>query len=460
MPMEPWFVFPPEVNARRLAGHSGGALQAGAKYQSLAAKLSTDVVGFLTNMKDIAVATPGHVADAIAHSGTKQAKYIEGQAANAAATGAQLTGVGNAAMVARASLIPEPVIAQNRAVFREAAKNAWWSAPAAAVATAAGATYAMMWTINALAGTGFDTAATLGSQPIPMLSPIPSLPGGVRGVPSTPKALMPSKMITNSPAVSAALQDSQAAARQLITPADGLRAGGLGSGRGMPQVAGNPGEFAARGGVPQLGAYNPQGMAGSTHTTRSSLASLPSYSPSGSGMSGGMPVGATGLGTGARSGIGSLSFNHSGSGSGSMRIGGGGVRAARAAGTGSGLGSGAGSSSGAGAGAGAGAGSPTAAVRGGALGGSAGMHAEKALGGRMGPAYSGVSATDKSLTTVGNQTRAGTAGGMGPGMAGARRGGHATEEHATQASYIAKDVSFESLEEKRAHDKKQRELFR
>ena len=88
------------------------------------------------------------------------------------------------------------------------------------------------------------------------------------------------------------------------------------------------------------------------------------------------------------------------------------------------------------------------------------MHAEKALGGRMGPAYSGVSATDKSLTTVGNQTRAGTTGGMGPGMAGARRGGHATEEHATQASYIAKDVSFESLEEKRARDKKQRELFR
>ena len=86
------------------------------------------------------------------------------------------------------------------------------------------------------------------------------------------------------------------------------------------------------------------------------------------------------------------------------------------------------------------------------------MNAEKALGGRMGPAYSGVSATDKTLTTVGNQTRAGTTGAMGPGMAG-RRGGHATEEKATQATYIAKDVSFESLEKKRAFDKKQRDLF-
>lgn len=470
MPFEPWFVFPPEVNARRLQGHSGGALQAGAKYQNLATRLATDAVTFLGNMKELFVVTPGQVGDAIMSSGTKQAKYVEGQAAKAAATGAQLAGVGNAAMVARATLIPEYLVAQNRAIFKEAAANSWWSPPAAAVATAAGATYAVMWTVNALAGTGFDAAAAAGSQPIPMMTPLPSLPGGVRGVPSVPKALMPEKMITNSPAISSALRDSQSVAKQLITPVDGVRAGGLGSGRGMPQVAGNPGAWASRGGIPTLdgksamGSYpgaGANGLLGSTHTSGSNLSTLPSYSPSGSGMAGGMPVGTGMAGTGARSGIGSLSFNHQAGSSGSLRIGGGGgARGMRAAGTGSGLGSGssAGAGTGAGTGAGAGAGTPGAAVRGGALGGSAGMNAEKALGGRMGPAYSGVSATDKTLTTVGNQTRAGTTGAMGPGMAG-RRGGHATEEKAGQVSYIAKEVSFESLEKKRAFDKKQRDLF-
>lgn len=466
MPVEPWSIFPPEINARRLDGHAGGALQASAKYQQLAGKLATDAVTSINNVKDLALSNPGHVADALIASGTKQMNYIEGQAANAMGTAAQLAGVGQASIAARAMRIPDAIIQQNRALYHQATANAWWSPAAAAVAAAAAAAYASMWQVNALSGTAFDTAAVAGSQALPMVSPIPSLPGGVRGVPSSPKSLVPTSVIKDSPAISNALRDSQSAARQMITPVDGLRGGGLGSGRGMPQVAGNPGDLAARGGVPSLNpavnpaleSYNSAGLPGSTHTTRSSLASMPSYSPSGSGMSGGMPVGAGMTGTGARSGLGSLSFNHGGSGGGSARVAG----LGRSMGTRSGIGTGAGAGSGAGTGASGagGAGSPAAAVRGGALGGSAGMHGEKALGGRMGPAYSGVNAADKSLTTVGNQTRAGTAGGMGPGMAGARRGGHGTEEHATQASYIAKDVSFESLEEKRAHDKKQRELFK
>lgn len=469
MPVEPWSIFPPEINARRLDGHAGGALQASAKYQQLAGKLATDAVTSINNVKDLALSNPGHVADALIASGTKQMNYIEGQAANAMGTAAQLAGVGQASMAARAMRIPDAIIQQNRALYHQATANAWWSPAAAAVAAAAAAAYASMWQVNALSGTAFDTAAVAGSQALPMVSPIPSLPGGVRGVPSSPKSLVPTSVIKDSPAISNALRDSQSAARQMITPVDGLRGGGLGSGRGMPQVAGNPGDLAARGGVPSLNpavnpaanpaleSYNSAGLPGSTHTTRSSLASMPSYSPSGSGMSGGMPMGAGMTGTGARSGLGSLSFNHGGSGGGSARVAG----LGRSTGTRSGIGTGAGSGTGSGAGTGAsGAGSPAASVRGGALGGSTGMHAEKALGGRMGPAYSGVNAADKSLTTVGNQTRAGTAGGMGPGMAGARRGGHGTDEHATQASYIAKDVSYESLEEKRAHDKKQRELFK
>ena len=457
MPVEPWSIFPPEINARRLDGHAGGALQASTKYQQLAGKLATDAVTSIGNIKDLALSNPGHVADALIASGTKQMNYIEGQAANAMGTAAQLAGVGQASIAARAMRIPDAIIQQNRALYHQATANAWWSPAAAAVAAAAAAAYASMWQVNALSGTAFDTAAVAASQALPMASPVPSLPGGVRGVPSSPKSLVPTSVIKDSPAISNALRDSQSAARQMITPVDGLRGGGLGSGRGMPQVAGNPGDLAARGGIPKLESYSPAGLPGSTHTTRSSLASMPSYSPSGSGMSGGMPVGAGMTGTGARSGLGSLSFNHGGSGGGSARVAG----LGRSTGTRSGIGTGAGSGTGSGAGTGAsGAGSPAASVRGGALGGSTGMHAEKALGGRMGPAYSGVNAADKSLTTVGNQTRAGTAGGMGPGMAGARRGGHGTDEHATQASYIAKDVSYESLEEKRAHDKKQRELFK
>lgn len=460
MPVEPWSIFPPEINARRLDGHAGGALQASAKYQQLAGKLATDAVTSISNIKDLALSNPGHVADALISSGTKQMNYIEGQAANAMGTAAQLAGVGQASMAARAMRVPDAIIQQNRMLYHQATANAWWSPAAAAVAAAAAAAYASMWQVNALSGTAFDTAAVAASQALPMVSPVPSLPGGVRGVPSSPKSLVPTRVIKDSPAISNALRDSQSAARQMITPIDGLRGGGLGSGRGMPQVAGHPGNLAARGGIPKLDSYNPAGLPGSTHTTRSSLASLPTYSPSGSGMSGGMPLGAGMAGTGARSGLGSLSFNHGGSGGGSARVAG----LGRSMGTRSGIGTGTGAGSGTGTGASGagGAGSPAAAVRGagGALGGSAGMHAEKALGGRMGPAYSGVNAADKSLTTVGNQTRAGTAGGMGPGMAGARRGGHGTEEHATQASYIAKDVSFESLEEKRAHDKKQREMFR
>ena len=456
MPVEPWSIFPPEINARRLDGHAGGALQASTKYQQLAGKLATDAVTSIGNIKDLALSNPGHVADALISSGTKQMNYIEGQAANAMGTAAQLAGVGQASMAARAMRIPDAIIQQNRALYHQATANAWWSPAAAAVAAAAAAAYASMWQVNALSGTAFDTAAVAASQALPMASPVPSLPGGVRGVPSSPKSLVPTSVIKDSPAISHALRDSQSAARQMITPVDGLRGGGLGSGRGMPQVAGNPGDLAARGGIPKLESYSPAGLPGSTHTTRSSLASMPSYSPSGSGMSGGMPVGAGMTGTGARSGLGSLSFNHGGSGGGSARVAGLGRSMGSRSGIGTGTGSGAGSGTGAG-----GAGSPAAAVRGGgALGGSAGMHGEKALGGRMGPAYSGVNAADKSLTTVGNQTRAGTTGGMGPGMAGARRGGHGTEEHAAQASYIAKDVSYESLEEKRAHDKKQRELFK
>lgn len=453
MPVEPWSIFPPEINARRLDGHAGGALQASTKYQQLAGKLATDAVTSMGNIKDLALSNPGHVADALISSGTKQMNYIEGQAANAMGTAAQLAGVGQASIAARAMRVPDAIIQQNRALYHQATANAWWSPAAAAVAAAAAAAYASMWQVNALSGTAFDTAAVAGSQALPMVSPVPSLPGGVRGVPSTPKSLVPTSVIKDSPAISNALRDSQSAARQMITPVDGLRGGGLGSGRGMPQVAGNPGDLAARGGIPKLDSYSPAGLPGSTHTTRSSLASMPSYSPSGSGMSGGMPLGAGMTGTGARSGLGSLSFNHGGSG-GSARVAG----LGRGMGSRSGIGTGSGAGSGTGAG---GAGSPAAAVRGGgALGGSAGMHGEKALGGRMGPAYSGVNAADKSLTTVGNQTRAGTAGGMGPGMAGARRGGHGADEHATQASYIAKDVTFESLEEKRAHDKKQHELFK
>lgn len=489
MAMEPWFLYPPEANYRRLSGSSAGSRMAAQTYQAMSASIIEDGQEQYDNAMQLAEANIGAVGEKIEQVGRDQLHYSEQLSAQALQAGRQLNSVANRADSTRAWRVSLPVIENNKMWQREAAKQMWWNPAAAAIYATAVAAYGAMWVTNATTGTVFDVAATRQAIPVQVKSPPVSvsygtnLPKTIAGGPTSidradlnallrqitrpeqaGQLLTPSASQTMSPAVHNTLANSESVAHQMIRPIDGLRGGGLGSGNTMPYVGANPTQPYPRGGIPEL----------STQTTRGGLATadradVVGFNPS---TTTNMRPGLTsGMGSGSGSGTSGLRMSGSRLGSGSTTSG---LRMPGLSGTG--LGSGAGS----GVGSSAAGTSPLSAARAGAGGSIGGMRAGGAgagagsVGGRMGPAFTGVSPMDKTLGsmqqagasagtgsgagsgTVGQQARGGT------GPIGMGRGKQQQQEKSGSGAYayVAQEVSFTSLKDEEELARRRDDMFK
>lgn len=486
MAMEPWFLYPPEANFRRLSGSSAGAKAAAGTYYLMAAAIAEDGQEQFDNAMQLAEANIGAVGEKIEQVGRDQLRYSEELALQAFSASTQLNAVANRADSTRAWRVPLSIIENNKMWQREAAKQMWWNPAAPAILAGALTAYGAMWAANATTGTVFDVAATRQAMPVEVKSPPMSvtygtnLPKTIAGGPTSidradlnallnqitrpeqaGQLLTPSAPQTMSPAVQNALANSEAVAHQMIRPIDGLRGGGLGTGDTMPYVGANPTQAYPRGGIPEL----------STQTTRGALATaqrgdVAAFNPAAATASGMRPGLAPGMGSGSGTGSSGLRMpgmpGMSGSGTSGLRM--------------PGL-----SGSGLGPGAGSGATSPVAARAGGALGGmraggagaGSGVGAGS-VGGRVGPAFTGVSPMDKTLGAMQQAgATSGTAAGAGSGTVGqqARGGvgpmgmGRGNQQQREQSgpgthAYVAQEVSFTSLKDEEELARRRDDMFR
>lgn len=252
MSMEPWFLFPPEANFRRLEGTPSPARAAAAEYHEMAAGFHSEAQNQYNNAMALAESNIGHVGEKIEQVGRAQREYINELAQQAHVAAQRLTDVADKSDITRKFRIPLEAIEENKA-WQEAAKAQLPFNPAApAILAAALAAYGAMWTINASAGTAFDTAAVKNSLPVSISPPPMSLALNSPHVGQMTETLGQLPMQTHGPAVTKSLTDSQAVAQQMITPINGLRGGGLGSGRTMPYVGANPTLGYPRGGMPEF----------------------------------------------------------------------------------------------------------------------------------------------------------------------------------------------------------------
>ena len=474
MAMEPWFLYPPEANYRRLSGSSAGARAAAGTYYTMAAALIVEGQDQYANAKQLAEANIGAVGDGIGRVGLDQMRYSEELAMQARDAAVQLNSVANRADNTRAWRVPLAAIENNKLWQKTAIRQLPWNPAAPAILSSALAVYAGMWTINASTGTAFDVNAMRNSLPVQVKSPpmsvaygtnvtVPKVDGATSleradvnsllrqitrpeqaGVPLTPPA--PN---TLAPEVQNALANSEYVAQQMTRPIDGLRGGGLGTGETMPYVGANPTQAYPRGGIPSL----------STQTTRGATATaergdVAAFNPTTT--------------TGARPGVGTSLGTNAGLGSGTGARGGtSGLRMPGLSGV-KGLGAGTSSTS------------PVAALRaGGAGAGSvggmrAGGSGAGSVGGRVGPAFTGINPADKTLGamqkggavgatagagagTVGQQARGMGVGPMGMGRAGQQQQrGQSGGQHA----YIAQEVSFTSLKDEEELARRRDDMFK
>lgn len=467
MAMEPWFLYPPEANFRRLSGTSAGARSAATTYYAMSQAIRADGDEQYRNAQQLAEANVGAVGEQVLRVGSMQQRYSDTLATQAWAAGTQLKDVAERADATRAWRVPMSIIENNKLWQKEAMKQMWWNPAAPAVLAAAVAAYGAMWTINATTGTVFDVAATRNALPVEVMSPPMSVSYGTNLEKATvgtaqaidrsqlhgllsqitrpeqaSKVLTPPAAQTMSPAAQNALANSEYVAQQMIRPIDGVRGGGLGSGETMPYVGANPTIAYPRGGVPTL----------TTQTTRGDLATaqradMTAFSPMATtpGLRPGM---STGMGTGA--------------GASGMRIPGF-----------SGLGTGAGGAHATGT-------SPASALRAGmaskagSIGGMrAGGAGAGALGGRVGPAFTGVSPADKTLGAMQKAGSVGATTGSGAGTVGTQgRGvgmgpmgmGRGQQQQRSQSSgthaYIAQEVSFTSLKDEEELARRRDDMFK
>lgn len=493
MAMEPWFLYPPEANYRRLSGSSAGARSAASTYQVMAAAIAEDGHEQYANAMELAEANIGAVGEKIEQVGRDQLRYSEQLSLQAFQAGMQLNAVANRADSTRAWRVPLSIIENNKLWQKTAMEQMWWNPAAPAILASALTAYGAMWSVNATTGTVFDVAAARQAMPVQVKSPPMSVTYGtnlpktvVDGLTSIDRAdlnallkqitrpeqasqiLTPSAPQTMSPAVQNALANSESVAHQMIRPIDGLRGGGLGTGNTMPYVGANPTQAYPRGGIPEL----------STQTTRGALATaqrsdLAAFNPATAGgmrpgvapsMTQGMTQGmshsmgsglGSGTGTGTKStGLRMPGFNGSrigsgaGAGSGSTSP----LSATRAGGGSGALGGMRAGGAGAGAGARAGAGS---------------------VGGRMGPAFTGVNPMDKTLGSMQQAGSTGTTTGSGTGTVGqqARGGmgpmgmGRGNQQQREQSgsgayAYVAQEVSFTSLKDEEELARRRDDMFK
>lgn len=512
MAMEPWFLYPPEANYRRLSGSSVGARSAASTYQVMSAAIAEDGHEQYTNALELAEANIGAVGEKIEQVGRDQFLYSEQLSLQASQAGAQLDAVANRADSTRARRVPMSIIENNKLWQKTAMEQMWWNPAAPAILASALTAYGAMWAVNATTGTVFDVGAARQAMPVQVKSPPMSVTYGtnlpktvVGGTTSIDRAdlnallkqiarpeqasqvLTPSAPQTMSPAVQNALANSEAVAHQMIRPIDGLRGGGLGTGDTMPYVGANPTQSYPRGGIPEL----------TTQTTHGALApvadraDLAAFNPAAGGMRPGVAPGMSqgmsqgtsqgtsrgmtqGMGTGPRYGTGA------GTKAAGMRMPGF-NRSSLGSGAGSGAGAGSGSTSPISAArAGGGAGSLGGMRSGGALGGmraggtgtGAGAGAGS-VGGRMGPAFTGVNPMDKTLGSIQQAGSTGTTAGSGTGTVGqqARGGvgpmgmGRGNQQQREQSgsgarAYVAQEVSFTSLKDEEELARRRDDMFR
>lgn len=478
MAMEPWFLYPPEANYRRLSGSSAGSRMAAQTYQLMSAAIIEDGQEQYNNAMQLAEANVGAVGEKIEQVGRDQLRYSEQLAFQAFSAGTQLNSVATRADSTRRWRVPLSIIENNKLWQKTAAKQLWWNPAAPAILATAIAAYGAMWATNATTGTVFDVAAARQAVPVQVKSPPVSvtygtnLPKTIAGGPTSidradlndllskitrpdqaGQLLTPSAPQTMSPAVQNALANSESVAHQMIRPIDGLRGGGLGTGDTMPYVGANPTQAYPRGGIPEL----------STQTTRggglatADRADVAAFNPSAATSTGMRPGLTPGLGSGSGSGTSGLrmpGLSGSGLGSGAGSGGTSPLSAAKAGGVG-----------------GMRAGGSIGGMRAGGAGGGAGAGS---VGGRMGPAFTGVSPVDKTLGSMQQAgSAAGTTAGAGAGTVGQQarggmapmgmgRGGQQQREQSGSGThaYVAQEVSFTSLKDEEELARRRDDMFK
>ena len=503
---ENWISFPPEVNYGRLEGSNTGLDSAWNTYIKINRSFSEYIETHNQTSKNLADANLGEMSEAIANLNARNASYVSGVRALSSNNVLRMRILAFKSDTARWKRIPLPVIEACKAAGKAAATQAWWNPLAASAKVANDVAYQAMWQMQAHTGTSYDVSANIVSEDITLRNPpysvrYDSTDARTQALMSEAKSLGSPELINRvtpqytqsifpstpagyvSPDMQRMLNNNQYMMNQMVAPHNGLRMGGLGSGKSMPYVGTTPAIAASygRGGVPafstspqytgsravmpgrtSLGSYggttargsmptyNPQAylknpsMPGYTAGVKPGMTGMPGYT---AGVKPGMPgYNAAGLKPGmpgfesmAKRGFTMPAFG--GGGSGGM------------------------------------AGGPLRAGSLGGFGGGGGGGGGRTLGGRVGPAFSGINAMDKTLagsgarslvgapassgtspSTVGSQAASGA---RGAGMGGMpmRGGGQQDKEKKTTQSYVAKEVTFESLEKEEALNKRRKDMF-
>lgn len=506
---ENWISFPPEVNYGRLEGSNTGLDSAWNTYIKINQSFSEYTEKHNQTSKNLADANLGAMSEAIANLNTRNAAYVAGVQAKSTENILRMRVLAFQSDAARWTRIPLSVIEACKAAGKAAAAAAWWNPVAAAAKVANDTAYQAMWFSQARTGSTYDMLANLTTKDVTLQNPPYSVrynaadvktqalmneakslgspelinhvtPQYTRSIfPSTPAGYV-------SPDMQRMLNNNQYMMNQMVTPHNGLRMGGLGSGKSMPYVGTTPSIAASygRGGVPAF-STSPQYtgsrtvMPGRTalgnYGSTTARGTMPTYNPhalvknpalganmprmgqmpgmnqvpgyNAAGLKPGMPgYNANALRPGMPNfdSMAKRGFTMPAFGSG----GGGGI-----------------------------AGGPLRAGSLGGFGGGGGGGGVKTLGGRVGPAFSGINAMDKTLAgsgarslvgapatgstspaTVGSQA-AGARGAGGMGGMPMRGGQQQDKEKKTTQSYIAKEVTFESLEKEEALNKRRKDMF-
>lgn len=426
MPTEPWMAYIPEVNATRINGPGAFSwVTAATTWGQMAVSASMAKKAFEAQ-NAIQVATiDGLGSQAIAAKIGPFSEWLNKMEALAMRGAHENRSIGESWVAARTSMIPEAVIAANRAALAAATASAWAAPTMTAEVMRLEAEYSGFWTHNAGTMTSYDEAISAASMPRTYPAPPQLNGGGASGGVSKAsdmvnqatsavnkatqqashevnKAISGAKAAMGNPQhVSAAMQSAGAHAAQVMgqiaTPVGGVNATGLGGGVGaaMSPVT-NGATTMAHGGLPLgMGMGHGMGMAGGQ--------TMPAFhggtGHSAGGMSGGSAAGLVGGGAAGGSGASSLR-------------GGGATSPSASGGSAAGL---SGARSG-----GSGSGSAASLVRGLGGGNSGGLRGGSLGGMRLGPAFPGVPLGEPAAST--SSTSSSSASGARPAGSGAGYG--------------------------------------
>jgi PPE-repeat protein len=230
-------IFPPEINSGLIytGPGSGSLLSAASAWNSLASDLTSAATSSQSVIANLTTGPwTGPSATVMASAAGPYVGWLHATAASAEQAGTQATAVAGAYETARASSVPPPVIAANRAQLASLVATNWLGQNTPAIA-ANEAHYMSMWSQDALAMDTYAASAQTATTALPAQAAAPQV---ATGLPSTAG-------VVQSAATNASALATQAAPAAASDPLSSLFSG-LGS------AAGSTGSAAGAGGTSSL----------------------------------------------------------------------------------------------------------------------------------------------------------------------------------------------------------------